>query len=394
MTPALFLAAALAADPFPYAAAEAELSEAITPAELKAHVYRLASPEFRGRRGPGAARAAQHVADQFKRAGLAPAFDGAYFQDIPWLLTNGTEGRPAFVGRNVAAVLPGNDPVLKDEWIVLSAHYDHLGQNGDTLYPGADDNASGVAMLIEVAEAFALQKHKPKRTIVFVAFDLEEQGLQGSAHFAAHPPRPFAKLKAFLTADLIGRSMGNVMADTVYVLGSESSPGLRRLVTDVKPEEKLAVGRLGADLVGPDRFYARSDYGPFRDRKMPFLFFTTGVHPDYHKPTDLPDRVDYEKLARISRWIHDLTERLADDPAAPAWQPQTAPDLDEARAVLALLNRTLEKADALRLSADQRAGVQSARDRLAAIVARGTMTAEERAWLVATGRKLLLTVYQ
>src|SRR5207237_2917692 len=105
-----------------------------------------------------------------------------------------------------------------------------------TLYPRAEVNASDAAMLVEVAEAFTLQKHRPKRTIIFVAFDLEEQWLQGSVHFAARPPRPFGKLKAFLTADLIGRSMANVMDEYVYVLGSETSPGLRRLVTEVDPE--------------------------------------------------------------------------------------------------------------------------------------------------------------
>ena len=292
------------------------------------------------------------------------------------------------MGRNVGAVIPGSDPVLRDEWIVLSAHYDHLGMAGEVMYPGADDNASGVAMLIEVGEAFALAKQKPKRTIVFVAFDLEEQGLQGSVHFAAHPPRPFAKLKAFMTADLIGRSMANIMTETVYVLGSEVSPQLRRAVDEVKPDG-LTAARLGADLVG-----TRSDYGPFRDRKVPFLFFTTGVHPDYHKSTDLPDRVDYEKLARVSRWIRDVTARLADDPVAPTWTPQATPDLDEARSVLALLNRVLDRPKKVSLSADQRAGVEAARDRLTAIVGRGTVTSEERTWLVWTGRKLLLTVFQ
>jgi hypothetical protein len=394
MTASLALAFVLAADPFPYAAAEAELSESITPEELKAHVYRLSSPEFRGRRGPGAARAAQHVADLFKRSGLAPAFGDSYYQDIPWLVGTGTNGGSSFVGRNVAAMLPGSDPVLADEWIVLSAHYDHLGERGLSLYPGADDNASGVAMLVKVAEAFALAKRKPKRTVLFVAFDLEEQGLQGSAHFAAHPPRPFDKLKAFLTADLIGRSMGNVMDEYVYVLGSECSPGLRRLVNNAKPETGLTVGKLGADMVGGTRFVARSDYGPFRDRRVPFLFVTTGVHPDYHKPTDLPDRVDYAKLARVSRWILELTRRLADEPVGPAWAPLTATDLDEARAVLALLERTLDRPEAVRLSAEQRAGVVSARDRLAGIVARGSMTPPEREWLVSTARQLLLTVFQ
>jgi hypothetical protein len=386
---ALALALGLAQEPFPYAEAEAELSEDITVAELKAHVYRLASPEFLGRRGPGAARAAQHIADTFKRIGLAPAFGDSYFQPIPWLVTSGTGKPPGFVGRNVGAMIAGSDPALRDEWIVLSAHFDHLGRQGDKLYPGADDNASGVAMLIEVAEHFALQKRKPKRTILFVSFDLEEQGLQGSAHFAAHPPRPFGQLKAFLTADLLGRSMANLMDEYVFVLGSETSPGLRRLVTEVRPEEGLKVGRLGADLVG-----TRSDYGPFRDRKVPFLFFTTGPHPDYHKPTDLPDRLDYAKLAKVSRWIHALTERLADDPAAPAWDPDTAPDLDEARTVLLLLKRALERPQAFPLNDAQRASVQAAHDRLAAIVARGRITPEERTWLVWTARRLLVTVFQ
>jgi hypothetical protein len=388
MTAVLALALVVAADPFPYANAEAEISEAITPAELKAHVYRLASPEFRGRRGPGAVRAAEHIGNLFKRAGLAPSFGDSYFQDIPSLLTNGSDGRSTFVGRNVGAVLPGSDPALRDEWIVLSAHYDHLGDVDDTLFPGADDNASGVAMLIEVAEAFALQKNKPKRTIVFVAFDLEERMLQGSAYFAAHPPRRFNRLKAFLTADLIGRSMANVMTETVYVLGSEVSPQLRRAVNDVKPDG-LTVGRLGSDLVG-----TRSDYGPFRDRRVPFLFFTTGVHPDYHKPTDLPDRVDYEKLARISRWIHDLTERLADESVPPAWEPSSGSDLDEARTVLALLTRVLERPETVRLSDEKRSSVQSARDRLAAIIARGTVNSDERSWLVRTAWTLILNVFQ
>ncbi len=390
MTLPLYLCMALlAADPFPFAREEAEVSEAITEAELKAHVYRLASPEFLGRRGPGAERAAQHLADTFKRIGLAPTFGDSYFQPIPWLLGGGQNHQPKFVGRNVGAMIPGSDPALRDEWIILSAHYDHLGQVGAAYYPGADDNASAVAMLIEVAERFALQKRQPKRTILFVSFDLEEQGLQGSAHFAAHPPLPFGKLKAFLTADLLGRSMGNVMDEYVFVLGGESSPALRRLLAEVAVPEGLKVGRLGADIVG-----TRSDYGPFRDRKVPFLFLTTGTHPDYHRTTDLPERVNYAKLTRISDWIHDLTQRLADEPDAPAWAPQTAPDLEEARAVLTLLNRTLERPRPAPLTGSQRTALQSARDRLAAIVERGRITAEERTWLVWTARKLLVSVFQ
>src|SRR5688572_5898300 len=120
MVPTLTLLAALAAaDPSPLAA-EAERSEAITEAELKAHVYRLAAPEFQGRKGPGADRAAKHLADTFRRLGLAPAFGDSYLQPIPWLLGASDPNAPKAVGYNVGAMLPGSDPALRDEWIILS----------------------------------------------------------------------------------------------------------------------------------------------------------------------------------------------------------------------------------------------------------------------------------
>src|SRR5262249_17341258 len=152
---------------------------------------------------------------------LKPAFGDSFFQEIPWLVKKDDNETPSFIGRNVAAILPGSDPHLRDEWILLSAHFDHLGQFKGQFFPGADDDASGVAMLLEVAERFALQKEKPRRTMLFIAFDQEESGLLGSTHFAAHPPLPFPKLKAALTADMIGRSMANLMDEYVFALGSE-----------------------------------------------------------------------------------------------------------------------------------------------------------------------------
>ncbi len=376
------------ADPFPHAAAEAELSAEIRVEELRAHVYRLASPEFLGRAGPGAARTARHLAAAFKRLKLQPAFQGSYFQPIPWLLAEDEKRKDSFVGRNVAAVLPGTDPKLKDEWIILSAHFDHLGKRNGVLYPGADDNASGVAMLLEVAERFALQKKKPKRTVMFVAFDQEEAGLIGSRHFASHPPRDLKKLKVFLTADMLGRSMANLMDEYVFALGSESSPHLRKLVQDVPTEKGLKVGRVGADLIG-----TRSDYGPFRDRRIPFLFFSTGQHPDYHQPTDLPERIDYVRLARISRWIADLTWRLANDAVTPAWEDKAAPDLEEVRTVRTLVSRVLENPKAYPLTEKQRALVQGVEKRLADILRRGEFTPAERTWLVWTARLMMTQVF-
>src|SRR5262249_6960336 len=133
-----------------FEAGDAELSADIHARELTGHVFQLASPEYLGRRGPGAARTARRLAEAFEAMGLAPAFGKSYFQDIPSLLHEGTP-RASVIGRNVGAMLPGSDPTLKDEWVVLSAHYDHLGRRGPDLYPGADDNATGVAMLLEVA---------------------------------------------------------------------------------------------------------------------------------------------------------------------------------------------------------------------------------------------------
>jgi hypothetical protein len=371
-------------DTFPFAAAEAELSVDIGVHELKAHVYRLASPEFMGRKGPGAARTARHLAEMFQRLKLLPAFGNSYFQPIPSLL--GDEKDHGFLGRNVAAVLPGSDP--DGQWILLSAHFDHLGVKNGVLYPGADDNASGVAMLLEVAERLALQGQKPKRTIVFVAFDQEETGLLGSRHFAMHPPRELQKLKTFMTADMLGRSMGNVMDEYVFTLGSESAGRLRQLVTEVRPPAGLAIGRLGADIVG-----TRSDYGPFRDRRIPFLFFSTGQHRDYHQPSDLPERIDYVRLRRIALWISDLTWRLANDPVAPVWTEQAAPDPNEVHTILTLVSRVLARPRAFPLTEQQQALLFSVQQRLTGIIERGQITPAERNWLLWATRGLLISVF-
>src|SRR5262249_36128325 len=156
---------------------------------------------------------------------------------------------------------------------------------------------------------------------------------------------------------------------------------------EVAPEKGLKVGRVGADLIG-----TRSDYGPFRDRRIPYLFFSTGQHPDYHKPTDLPDRLDYVRLAQLSRWIADLTWRLANDAEVPVWKEGGPPDLDEVRTVRTLLTRVLENPKSFPLTERQRALVAGAERRLADILRRGQLSRVERTWLVVTARLLLAAV--
>lgn len=388
MTPFL-LSLALAADPFPFVKEEAELSIEIQEHELKAHVFRLAGPEFLGRKGDGGERASEHIASLFAKLKLRPAFGDSYFQPIPWFLSTPRSDGKAFAGRNIGGFIPGSDPKLADEWIILAAHYDHLGQKDGKTYWGADDNASGVAMLLEVAEAFALSDIQPKRTIYFLSFDMEEVGLGGSTHFVAHPPRELAGLKSFLVADLLGRSMADVMTEYLFVLGSETSPALAEVVNATPPPTGLTTGKLGADLVG-----TRSDYGPFRDRRIPFLFFTTGVHRDYHKPTDVAEKIDYPKLARNSRYIETISRKLADAALSPVWQPAPlGPGMDEVATVRVLFERAMAKPDMIRLTDAQRQRLDAARARLAEIADRKTMTAEERTWLINTGRWALATVF-
>jgi hypothetical protein len=188
---------------------------------------------------------------------------------------------------------------------------------------------------------------------------------------------------------MLGRSMANVMDEYVFVLGSERSTHLRQLVEKVAPPSGLTIGRLGADLVG-----TRSDYGPFRDRNVPFLFFSTGQHPDYHSPSDLPERIDYKKLQRISLYIRDLTQRLANDEAAPSWNDKPLPpDLDEIRTVNVLVNRVLKRQDLYPLPEKKREMVQSVQKRLAKILSQGRVASEDRIWLLWNARLLLVTVF-
>ncbi|CAN5416453.1 hypothetical protein BH10PLA2_BH10PLA2_32770 [soil metagenome] len=373
-----------------FLAAGAELSEAINRPELEAHVYTLASPEYAGRRGAGGARAARYIEAAFRKLELKPAFGGSFTQPIPSLLQSGKNKAQSFLGHNVGAMQQGSDPVLSKEWIVLCAHYDHLGQSPFSYFPGADDNASGVAMLLEVAEAFALSKQKPKRTILFVAFDLEESGLLGSMHFVVHPPLDIHQCKANITADMLGRSMANLMDEYVFALGMENSKVLRRAIETTKPPAGLRVGRIGADVIG-----TRSDYGPFRDRRVPFLFFSTGQHEDYHQLTDTPERIDFAKVQRISVLIHDILLKLADDPVAPAWEPNSSgADLGEAQVVLELVNRVLKHPPVQKpLSAAQKTMVSGVQEKLQAIVSRGKVTEAERTWIVWTARLLMTTLF-
>ena len=361
-------------------------ASAITADAVRPHIERLAGPEFRGRSGRDAGRAAEYIRRHFEELGLRPLFAGSYFQDIPGIVDE--QGELPIVGRNVGSWLPGSDPELRDEFVIVSAHHDHLGVRGGQIYYGADDNASGVSMMLEVARRLVEAKTAPRRSVAFVGFDLEERMLWGSRWFAAHPPWPLEQVKLFVTADMIGRSLGNLPIPTVFVLGSEHAPALRETLEAVGTPEGLEAARLGIDLVG-----TRSDYAPFRDQRVPFLFFSTGEHPDYHTPQDTPDRIDYEKVARVSTLILNVCRRTADADEPPVWRDAPGLHLDEARALHRIAGLLLESDGGEKLTSLQRLLVSQARNRTGRILERGEMTPGERSGLVRLAQLMLLSVF-
>ena len=360
----------------------------ITPNQVRPHVEFLASPPLQGRDGPGAILAADYIAQTLREAGLQPLFGHDYFQPIPDAAQ--PDGSAPVIGRNVGAIWPGSDPQLKHEIILLGAHYDHLGVRRGKIHPGADDNASGVSMLLETARYVSQLPTRPRRSIAFVGFDMEEELLYGSRWFVSHPPVPLTHIKLMVTADLIGRSLGDLPLPMVFLFGSEYVGGLAAQTAAVGIPSGLEIGRLGVDFIG-----TRSDYGPFRDQRIPFLFFSTGEHPDYHTPRDTPDRIDYDKLARISSLMASLIVLVANTPAAPNWNPSPEPDLEEARTMERVTEVLLaeEAAGHRELSTTVRFVASQTLSKTRYMRERGVLTADERVWLRRSAQFLLLSAF-
>lgn len=352
-------------------------------ARIRAHVEFLAHERLAGRRGKGSREAAEYLKEQFQSCGLEPLFEGQYFQDVP--------GSPKFSipgGRNVGAVLRGSDPKLKDEYIVIGAHYDHLGKRGDAIFHGADDNASGTAMLLETARVLSQSPIKLKRSVMFVGFDLEERLLWGSRWFVAHAPVPQEQMKCLLVADMIGRSLAGLDLNTVFVMGSEHSPQLISALDAAKTPEELHIARLGIDLIG-----TRSDYGPFWNQEIPFLFFSSGEHPDYHKPTDTAEKIRYKQVTMVTDLVKQLTMTLSESAESPTWTNDITPSVEEVKSVRTIATRLLENQPKGKpLGTSQLLLLGHIKAETAKILNRGVITSGERTWLIRVSQLLLFSV--
>ena len=220
--------------------------------------------------------------------------------------------------RNVLAYLPGSDPDLKDEWVVLSAHFDHVGSHDGEIFNGADDDASGTVALLEMAEAFAVADEKPRRSILFAGWNAEERGLLGSWYYTVKPPHPLGKTVALFQMDMIGRNeeipdsenhrfrglpeqTAEENRNSLNVLGYSRSSDIRRLVDDSNRWIGLSLKfRYDNHSLDPLR---RSDHWPFLNRGIPVAFFHTGLHPDYHRATDTAEKINYDKMEKIVRLV-------------------------------------------------------------------------------------------
>ncbi len=220
---------------------------------------------------------------------------------------------------NVLGVLRGSDRRLRNEYVLISAHMDGLGAgfpvDGDSIYNGADDNASGTAAILEVAEAMAeLKDARPRRSVAFLAVSGEERGLLGSAWFVENPPIPLERIVANVNIDMIGRNW----EDTIAVIGKPYS-SLGALVDSVAmahPELGLATVD---DQWPADGFFFRSDHFNFARKGIPAVFFFNGVHADYHMPSDEAGKIKFEKASRIARLVYEVALAIANADDPPTW---------------------------------------------------------------------------
>jgi len=234
--------------------------------------------------------------------------------------------------RNVVAVLEGSDPKLKDEYVLVTGHYDHVGQKAPFVFHGADDNASACAAVIAIAEALKANPTPPKRSVMFLVFEAEEDFLQGAFHYVGNPIVPLDRTVAVLNMDMIGRdeesSTWNTHAEenrnSVNLVGTLYSPDLRRAIESSNQKIGLKLD-YKTDADDREGWFSRSDHYPFAIKGVPMVLFNTGEHPDYHTANDTWDRINYPKMEKIVRLVYLSTRAVADGSSRPQFVTGDSP---------------------------------------------------------------------
>ncbi len=310
---------------------------------LRSHVAFLASPQLKGRKPgtPGNYAAADYIAAQFRDIGLDsfPSL-GSYFQHIS-----------STIGDNLIGVRhPSQGSLSLSRWLLLGAHFDHLGESGGKIYFGADDNASAVAILLETARTLRPLNHY---SFGSVAFNAEEPPyfLKGSNFFVHHLPQEIGSpsaIQAVMVMDLMGGVFWAPLRNVVFALGAEKSERLyNRLKQTEVPEQGLSILQIGihlieqVPLVGPLPF---SDYHAFRNAGVPYVFLSSGRTPHYHKPTDRPDTLNYERMAQTVLWLQKVMYMIDEDAAPYGFQANRLEFADEIETVRSLVTLAADQA--------------------------------------------------
>mgnify|MGYP005695191925 FL=1 len=307
-----------------YSQENIKFSKTIQIEDLYKHISVLSSDSLEGRETGkrGQKMAADYIASFFSSIGIPPFKKNTYYQkfkvkserhickcddcDLDFFKRI-FKSNQTIRGENVLGYIEGSD--LKDELLIITAHYDHLGMHDSLIFNGADDDASGVSAALEIAEAFMLAKKSgngPRRSVLIMPVSGEEKGLLGSRYYTDNPIYPLENTVANLNIDMIGRlddwhDNGNY----VYLIGSD------RLSYDLhQVNEKMNSEHIGLDLDyrfneedDPNRYYFRSDHYNFAKNNIPVIFYFNGVHEDYHKPSDTIEKIDFEKIKVITKLV-------------------------------------------------------------------------------------------
>jgi hypothetical protein len=301
----------------------------VTADDLKSWCYFLAGDEMRGRKNgsPEMVKAAEYISASFRESGLKPfSTETGYFQEYTVKGRNNLE----IAERNVIGVLEGSDPVLKNEWIILSAHFDHIGVgkpvNGDSIYNGADDNATGTITVMGLARMLGKSAVKPARSILFVAYSGEEMGLRGSRWFTEHPPIPLEQVKLNLNFEMEGEC--TLLGKNRYILTGYQFTDFDDLLDDYNKKTEWAVAK---KFKSPDWIFMGSDNAALAIKRegeksvlnIPaFTVVTTDDIDIIHKVTDEPRFMDYDNMASLVRYATGLVLFLSSDPLNIHWDQE------------------------------------------------------------------------
>jgi hypothetical protein len=312
----------------------------ITAGSIKPHILKLADDKLEGRGAgyKGERKAAEYIAGEFKRIGLQPAGDSAgsrrsYFQEFKFLPYHPVKAWEIMTSRNVLGLIEGTDPALKNEIIVIGAHYDGQGRTGqadptrqqttdpnaakDEIWNSANDNATSIAAILEIARAIKQGKIETKRSILFIAFGAEEHGMSGSIFYVRNPSFPLKNHAAMINLEKLGRSSEKPLS----VSGGASSPVWPQILQAAQAQTQTKVSA-SSPFAFPD-----SDHYPFGASQIPAVILSVYTSVDGHLPSDTSDKIDFARTAEAARYAMAMLLETADQSKRPEYKPSPIPDL-------------------------------------------------------------------